>query len=133
MAEKNSHNLLSLMMMLSTQLRNVQRWRLYMYAHLIGISAAQAAFPELPQVAVFDTAFHQTIPEKSYIYALPYGLYREHGVRRYGMHGTSHYFISQKLQLNKPVEETNIISCTLVTVHLSRQSKTVNALIHRWV
>lgn len=84
-------------------------------AHLIGISAAQAAFPELPQVAVFDTAFHQTMPEKSYIYALPYELYREHGVRRYGMHGTSHYFISQEAAkaLNKPVEETNIISCHL--------------------
>ena len=84
-------------------------------AHLIGIRVAQASFPELPQVAVFDTAFHQTMPEKAYVYALPYELYCEHGVRRYGMHGTSHYFVSREAAkaLNKPIEETNIISCHL--------------------
>ncbi|WP_394130066.1 acetate kinase [Shewanella maritima] len=80
-------------------------------AHLIGIRAAMASFPALPQVAVFDTAFHQSMPEKAYIYALPYKLYREHGIRRYGMHGTSHLFVSREAAkvLNKPVNETNVI------------------------
>lgn len=80
-------------------------------AHLIGIRAAMASFPALPQVAVFDTAFHQSMPEKAYMYALPNKLYREHGIRRYGMHGTSHLFVSREAAkaLNKPVEETNVI------------------------
>ena len=84
-------------------------------AHLIGIRAAQAAFPALPQVAVFDTAFHQTMPEKAYLYALPYKLYRENSIRRYGMHGTSHLFIGREAAsiLGKKVEETNIINCHL--------------------
>ncbi|KOO11838.1 acetate kinase, partial [Vibrio xuii] len=59
-------------------------------AHIIGIKAAQKSFPALKNVAVFDTAFHQTMPEEAYLYALPYNLYKEHGIRRYGMHGTSH-------------------------------------------
>ncbi|GGI84139.1 acetate kinase [Shewanella gelidii] len=80
-------------------------------AHLIGIRAAQASFPDLPQIAVFDTAFHQTMPEKAYIYALPYKLYRENAIRRYGMHGTSHLFVSREAAkvLDKPVNETNVI------------------------
>ncbi|TLX49507.1 acetate kinase [Pseudoalteromonas ruthenica] len=63
-------------------------------ANLTGIRAAQAAFPELVQVAVFDTAFHQTMPKHAYLYALPYLLYERHGVRRYGFHGTSHAYVS---------------------------------------
>lgn len=84
-------------------------------AHLVGISAAKHAFPSLPNVAVFDTAFHQTMPEQAYLYALPYQLYTDNGIRRYGMHGTSHYYISLKAAeiLNKPVEELNIINCHL--------------------
>ncbi|WMC09864.1 acetate kinase [Oceanimonas pelagia] len=84
-------------------------------AHLVGIASAQASFPALPQVAVFDTAFHQTMPEQAYLYAIPHSLYREHGIRRYGMHGTSHYFITQEAArvLNRPVGELNIISCHL--------------------
>ncbi|GIC79274.1 acetate kinase [Moritella sp. F3] len=84
-------------------------------AHLIGIRAAQAAFPTLPQVAVFDTAFHQSMPEKAYLYALPYKLYRDNGIRRYGMHGTSHLFIGREAAalLGQKVEETNIINCHL--------------------
>jgi len=65
-------------------------------ANLQGIEAAIKLFPELPQVAVFDTAFHQSLPEHAYRYALPEALYREHGVRRYGFHGTSHRFVSQR-------------------------------------
>ncbi|MDD1794386.1 acetate kinase [Enterovibrio sp. ZSDZ42] len=84
-------------------------------AHLVGIEAAKAAFPELKNVAVFDTAFHQTMPEEAYLYALPYKLYKENGIRRYGMHGTSHFFIAQEAAnlLGKPVEELNIINCHL--------------------
>jgi acetate kinase len=65
-------------------------------ANLLGIEATIKLFPNLPQVAVFDTAFHQTLPEHAYRYALPESLYREHGVRRYGFHGTSHHFVSQR-------------------------------------
>ncbi|GLS84232.1 acetate kinase [Paraferrimonas haliotis] len=84
-------------------------------AHLIGIRAATASFPNLPQVAVFDTAFHQTMPAHAYTYALPQKLYREHGIRRYGMHGTSHRFITQETArlLNKNETETNLICCHL--------------------
>ncbi|EGR4068239.1 acetate kinase [Vibrio cholerae] len=84
-------------------------------AHIIGIKAAQKAFPELKNVVVFDTAFHQTMPEEAYLYALPYNLYKEHGIRRYGMHGTSHLFIAREAaeRLGKPANELNIINCHL--------------------
>ncbi|AEF23338.1 acetate kinase [Pseudomonas fulva] len=65
-------------------------------AGLLGIEAALALYPELPQVAVFDTAFHQTLPEHAFRYAVPEQLYRDHGVRRYGFHGTSHRFVSAR-------------------------------------
>ena len=65
-------------------------------ANLAGVAATQNVFPELPQVAVFDTAFHQTMPARAYRYALPENLYAEHGIRRYGFHGTSHAFVSQR-------------------------------------
>ncbi len=84
-------------------------------ANLIGIRSAQAAFPHLPQIAVFDTAFHQTMPDTAYLYALPYKLYREHAIRRYGMHGTSHLYVTEEAakMLGKPVTETNIITAHL--------------------
>ncbi|SET55953.1 acetate kinase [Thorsellia anophelis] len=86
-------------------------------AGIIGIEEAKKAFPHLSDknVAVFDTAFHQTMPESSYLYALPYSLYKDHGVRRYGAHGTSHLFVSHEAAkwLNKPVEEINLITCHL--------------------
>ncbi|UXI01957.1 acetate kinase [Photobacterium sp. TY1-4] len=84
-------------------------------AHIIGIKAAQKAFPALKNVAVFDTAFHQTMPEEAYLYALPYSLYKDHAIRRYGMHGTSHLFITRETAklLNKPEAELNIINCHL--------------------
>jgi acetate kinase len=65
-------------------------------ANLAGIAATRKVFPDLPQVAVFDTAFHQTLPPRAYRYALPEALYTEHGIRRYGFHGTSHAFVSQR-------------------------------------
>ncbi|KGY12058.1 acetate kinase [Vibrio tubiashii] len=84
-------------------------------AAIIGIKAAQKAFPGLPMSAVFDTAFHQSMPEEAYLYALPYNLYKEHGIRRYGMHGTSHLFIAREAaeRLGKPADELNIINCHL--------------------
>lgn len=65
-------------------------------ANLIGIEATMQLFPQLPQVAVFDTAFHQTMPEHAYRYALPQFLYSEHQVRRYGFHGTSHAYVTER-------------------------------------
>ncbi|PKU24938.1 acetate/propionate family kinase [Telmatospirillum siberiense] len=65
-------------------------------ANLLGIRTALAKMPEIPQVVVFDTAFHQTMPPAAYLYALPMALYREHGVRRYGFHGTSHRFVAEE-------------------------------------
>ena len=65
-------------------------------ANLLGIEAAMKLFPDLVQVAVFDTAFHQSLPEHAYRYAVPQALYAEHGVRRYGFHGTSHHYVSHK-------------------------------------
>ncbi len=86
-------------------------------AHLIGIKEAFKIFPELKErnVAVFDTAFHQTMPEKAYLYALPYSLYKEHGVRRYGAHGTSHYYVSREVAktLNIDANKANVITCHL--------------------
>lgn len=63
-------------------------------ANIAGIKAAQTVFPELPQVGVFDTAFHQTLPKHAYLYAVPYDWYTDHGVRRYGFHGTSHRYVA---------------------------------------
>ncbi|WP_105168073.1 acetate kinase [Pseudoalteromonas sp. T1lg23B] len=84
-------------------------------ANLLGIEAAQQAFAKLPQVAVFDTAFHQTMSPRAFLYALPYSLYKNHGIRRYGFHGTSHYYVSTQaheiLALNK--DDSRIISAHL--------------------
>ncbi len=84
-------------------------------AAIVGIKAAQKAFPALPMSAVFDTAFHQTMPEEAFLYALPYDLYKEQGIRRYGMHGTSHLFIAREAaeRLGKAESELNIINCHL--------------------
>ncbi len=86
-------------------------------AHLIGIEEALKNFPHLADknVAVFDTAFHQTMPEESYLYALPYKLYKQHGIRRYGAHGTSHYYVSHEAarMLETPVDSLNVITCHL--------------------
>lgn len=80
-----------------------------------GIEAAMQAFPSLPQFAVFDTAFHQTMPQKAFTGAISNELYKEYGIRRYGFHGTSHYFVSREAakMLNKPIEESSFISVHL--------------------
>ena len=84
-------------------------------ANLEGIQVARQRWPELPQVAVFDTAFHHTMPPHAYRYALPTQLYREHGVRRYGFHGSSHRFVSKEAArfLGREADEVNLISLHL--------------------
>ncbi|CAM3533815.1 acetate kinase [Deinococcus saxicola] len=84
-------------------------------ANIAGIEAAMNAFPGLPQVAVFDTAFHQTLPEVAYRYAVPEEWYRQHGVRRYGFHGISHAFVAGEAArvLNRPVSDLNLITAHL--------------------
>jgi acetate kinase len=84
-------------------------------ANAIGIRIAIERFPMLPHVAVFDTAFHQTMPKHAYIYAVPHSWYTEHKARRYGFHGTSHQFVSEEAarRLGQPVDD-----CQLVTAHL---------------
>ena len=79
--------------------------------NLLGIEAINTLLPELPQVAVFDTAFHQTLPEAAYLYALPYEYYEKHDVRRYGFHGTSYRYVSEKSAsiLNKPLNESQFL------------------------
>ena len=82
-------------------------------ANMIGIDAITALMPDKPQVGVFDTAFHQTMPAKSYMYALPYRFYKEDGVRRYGFHGTSHRYVSQRVCeiLGVDITDQKIITC----------------------
>lgn len=82
-------------------------------ANLKGVNAVSALLPEIPQVGVFDTAFHQTMPDYAYMYAIPYEMYEKYGVRRYGFHGTSHRYVSQRVceYLGIPAEGTRIITC----------------------
>ena len=84
-------------------------------ANIIGIEACKKNMPNVPQVAVFDTAFHQTMPKKAYMYALPYEYYEKYKIRKYGFHGTSHRFVSQEAakMLGKPIEDLKIITCHL--------------------
>ena len=83
--------------------------------NLMGIDVAEEFFPQAPQVAVFDTAFHQTMPPKAFLYAVPYEWYTKHRLRKYGFHGTSHKFITQETAefLGKPLDQTNLISIHL--------------------
>lgn len=82
-------------------------------ANIKGINAVKELLPEIPQVGVFDTAFHQTMPDYAYMYALPYELYKDFGVRRYGFHGTSHRYVSERVCefLGIKAEGTKIITC----------------------
>lgn len=88
-------------------------------ANLIGIEACQKAMPGVPMVAVFDTAFHQTMPAEAYMYALPYEYYEKYKIRKYGFHGTSHYYVAHRCaaMMNRPIEELRII-----TLHLGNGS-----------
>ncbi|MBQ8208791.1 MAG: acetate kinase, partial [Clostridia bacterium] len=84
-------------------------------ASLMGIKGCTEAMPGKPQVLVFDTAFHQTMPAEAYMYGVSYDMYEEYGIRRYGMHGTSHRYVSGEMikLLDKPVEDTKIVTCHL--------------------
>ncbi len=84
-------------------------------ANIMGIEVATEVFSKAPQIAVFDTAFHQTMPPYAFLYALPYEMYTKHKIRRYGFHGTSHAYISEEAAkyLDKPLTKTN-----LITIHL---------------
>lgn len=84
-------------------------------ANLIGIRACRELMPSVPMVAVFDTAFHQTMPKEAFMYGVPYEYYEKYGVRRYGFHGTSHSYVTGRAadMLGKSVEDTNIIVCHL--------------------
>lgn len=84
-------------------------------ANITGIRAFQRVLPNVPAIAVFDTAFHQTMPENSFLYSLPYEYYKNYGIRKYGFHGTSHKYVSQRAaeMLGRPVEHLRLISCHL--------------------
>ncbi len=82
-------------------------------ANITGIEAITALLPDVPQVGVFDTAFHQTMPARSFMYAIPYDYYKNDGVRRYGFHGTSHRYVSQRAAeiLGQPIESLKMVTC----------------------
>ena len=84
-------------------------------ANIMGIEAVLEALPNVPQVGVFDTAFHQTMPQHAFMYGVPYGYYEKYKVRRYGFHGTSHYFVSRRAaeMVGQPIEKLKIITCHL--------------------
>lgn len=83
--------------------------------NIIGIEACKALMPNTPMAVVFDTAFHQTMPEKAFLYALPYELYKEHNIRKYGFHGTSHKYVSGKVAevMGKDIKDLKIVTCHL--------------------
>lgn len=84
-------------------------------ANITGIKEFKKTLPSVPAVAVFDTAFHQTMPESSFLYSLPYEYYKKYGIRKYGFHGTSHKYVTERAAalLNRPLENTRLISCHL--------------------
>ena len=96
------------------EIRSLSRFApLHNPINLTGIEIAQSIYPELKHVAVFDTAFHQTMPPSSYLYALPYEYYEHYGIRKYGFHGTSHRYVMSRAEemLNRPKEQLRLISC----------------------
>jgi acetate kinase len=95
--------------------KNVELAPLHNPANIMGIEACRSIMPNTPMSAVFDTAFHQTMPEKAFLYAVPYEAYEKYGVRRYGFHGTSHKYVALRAAklLNRPIESLKIITCHL--------------------
>ncbi len=94
---------------------NIDLAPLHNPANIKGIVACQRLMKDVPMVGVFDTAFHSTLPEQAYLYGLPYVLYKRHAIRRYGFHGSSHYYVTGRAaeMLGKPKEELKIITCHL--------------------
>ena len=102
-------------------------------ANLQGIEDCELQLPGVPQVAVFDTAFHQTMDEEAYLYAIPYRYYKQFGIRRYGFHGTSHQYVSRRAAdiLGKPYESLKL-SATSETVRPYLRSRTADVWIPPW-
>jgi acetate kinase len=98
--------------------------------NLRGLAAARSLLPNVPHVAVFDTAFHQSMPPKAFVYGLPYELYTRHAIRRYGFHGTSHRFVSIRTAklLGKPLEDLRIVTC-----HLGNGCSMAAVAASRWI
>ena len=94
---------------------NIDLAPLHNPANIMGIEACMKIMPGVPMSAVFDTAFHQTMPREAFLYAIPYESYLKHGIRRYGFHGTSHKYVSLRAAqiLNRPIEELKIVTCHL--------------------
>ena len=89
----------------------------------MGIRACQKHMPNIPMVAVFDTSFFQTLPPKAYMYPLPYEYYEKYAIRKYGAHGTSHRYISERaaVVLDEPLEDLKLITCHLATAARSQR------------
>ncbi|MCX6827415.1 MAG: acetate kinase [candidate division Zixibacteria bacterium] len=99
-----------------TEVRNlIELAPLHNPHNLRGIQACQKTLPGIPQVGIFDTAFHQKMPPMAYVYGLPYMMYKEYGIRRYGFHGTSHFYVAHRAaaMMGKPIEQLKIITCHL--------------------
>lgn len=113
--EKFSGSVLITKEVIAALRENIKLAPLHNPANIIGIEASKKLMPKTPDVGVFDTAFHQSMPEEAYLYALPYAWYQENGVRRYGFHGTSHKYVSERGAeiLNKDYNKLKIISCHL--------------------
>lgn len=94
---------------------NINLAPLHNPANITGIEACKKVMPNTPMVAVFDTAFHQTMPKEAYIYAIPYSAYEKYGIRRYGFHGTSHKYVTLRAAklLERPIEELKMVTCHL--------------------
>jgi len=92
---------------------NIELAPLHNPPNIMGIKAAKELLPDVPHVGTFDTAFHQTLPKKAYLYAIPLRYYEKYKIRRYGFHGTSHFYVSRRTAeiLGKPIEELKIITC----------------------
>lgn len=111
--------------------RNAAIAPLHNPVNLLGIRVARELLPDIPHVAVFDTAFHQTMPEIAYRYAIPENLYRDHGIRRYGFHGTSHRYVAERAAalLYTRVDKINVITCHLgngASIAAIREGKSVD-------
>ena len=113
--EKYAHSVLIDETVIKTLEECVDLAPLHNPPNLLGIAACQALMPETPMVAVFDTAFHQTMPPESYIYAIPYEYYQKYGIRRYGFHGTSHKYVAERASdiMNVNLDDLKIITCHL--------------------
>ena len=103
-------------------------------ATILGIEGCRKVMGDKPMVAVFDTAFHQTMPKQNYIYPIPYELYEKYGIRKYGFHGTSHQYVSKRVAevMGKDIKDLKIVTCHLGQVLQYAQLMVENLLIHQW-